>query len=75
MRMTPLGRDGPQVSELGLGCMGMAGGYGPADDTESVATVHAAVDAGKTFIDAADFYGAGHTELVLREALKGFCPQ
>lgn len=71
MRSISLGRGGPQVSALGLGCMGMAGGYGPADDTESVATVHAALDAGMTFIDAADFYGAGQTELVLREALQG----
>jgi aryl-alcohol dehydrogenase-like predicted oxidoreductase len=51
--------------------MGMAGGYGPADDAESIATIQAALDAGVTLIDAADFYGAGHTELVLREALKG----
>jgi pyridoxine 4-dehydrogenase len=51
--------------------MGMAGGYGPADDRESIATIKAALDAGVTLIDAADFYGAGHTELVLREALKG----
>jgi aryl-alcohol dehydrogenase-like predicted oxidoreductase len=71
MRMVRLGRDGPQVSAAGLGCMGMAGGYGPTDDGESIATVHAALDAGVNFIDAADFYGAGHTELLLREALKG----
>ena len=51
--------------------MGMAGGYGPAEDAESIATIHAALDAGVTLIDAADFYGAGHTELLLREALKG----
>jgi aryl-alcohol dehydrogenase-like predicted oxidoreductase len=51
--------------------MGMAGGYGPADDGESIATVQAALDAGVALIDAADFYGAGHTELLLREALKG----
>jgi aryl-alcohol dehydrogenase-like predicted oxidoreductase len=71
MRMMQLGRNGPQVSSVGLGCMGMAGGYGPADDAESIATVHAALDAGINFIDAADFYAAGQTELVLREALKG----
>ena len=69
--MTRLGRNGPEVSCVGLGCLGMAGGYGPSDDNESVATVHAALDAGINFIDAADFYGAGHTELLLREALKG----
>ena len=71
MRMTRLGRNGPEVSAVGLGCMGMAGGYGPADDGESIATVHAALDAGLTFIDTGDFYGAGHTELLLRDALKG----
>ena len=71
MRSVRLGRGGPEVSELGLGCMGMAGGYGPADDGESVATVHAALDAGVTFFDAGDFYGSGHVELVLRDALKG----
>ena len=71
MRMTRLGGNGPEVSCVGLGCMGMAGGYGPADDGESIATIQAALDAGVNFIDAADFYGAGHTELLLREALTG----
>jgi pyridoxine 4-dehydrogenase len=66
-----LGRNGPQVSELGLGCMGMSGGYGPADDAESIATIHAALEAGITTIDTGDFYGMGHNELLLREALKG----
>jgi aryl-alcohol dehydrogenase-like predicted oxidoreductase len=71
MQMRRLGRNGPMVSEVGLGCMGMAGGYGPAEDGESIATVHAALDAGVTFLDAGDFYGHGHTELLLRDALKG----
>lgn len=71
MRMTRLGANGPEVSAAGLGCMGMAGGYGATDDGESIATVHAALEAGLTIIDTADFYGAGHTELLLREALKG----
>lgn len=71
MRRIRLGRNGPEVSALGLGCMGMAGGYGPADDAESIATVHAALDAGVTFLDAGDFYGHGHTEMLLRDALKG----
>jgi aryl-alcohol dehydrogenase-like predicted oxidoreductase len=71
MRMVRLGRNGPEVSALGLGCMGMAGGYGPADDNESIATIRAALDAGVTMLDAADFYGAGHTEMLLREALQG----
>src|SRR5439155_8799692 len=71
MRMTRFGRNGAEVSELGLGCMGMAGGYGPADDGESIATIHAALDAGVTFLDAGDFYGHGHTEMLLKDALKG----
>jgi len=71
MKKTPLGRNGPLVSEFGLGCMGMSGGYGPADDKESIATIHAALEAGITMIDTADFYGLGHNEMVVRDALKG----
>ena len=68
--MTTLGRGGPEVSRVGLGLMGMGGVYGPADDTESIATIHAAVDAGVTLLDTGDFYGMGRSELVLREALR-----
>ena len=64
-----LGRGGPVVSRVGLGLMGMSGVYGPADETESVATIHAALDAGITLLDTADFYGMGHNELLLRQAL------
>src|SRR5262245_56835186 len=71
MRLVPLGRNGPQVSAMGLGCMGMSGGYGPADDAESIATIHAALEAGVTLLDTGDFYGAGHNEMLIREALKG----
>jgi aryl-alcohol dehydrogenase-like predicted oxidoreductase len=56
---------------MGLGCMAMSGTYGPADDAESIATVHAALDAGITMLDTGDFYGMGHNELLLREALAG----
>ncbi|MFB8177385.1 aldo/keto reductase [Streptomyces sp. NPDC055966] len=66
-----LGTDGPAVSALGLGLMGMSDLYGPADDTESVATIHAALDAGITLLDTGDFYGMGHNELLLRDALRG----
>src|SRR5918912_3333183 len=66
-----LGANGPVVSRVGLGCMGMSGVYGPADERESVATIHAALDAGVTLLDTGDFYGMGHNELLLREALKG----
>jgi aryl-alcohol dehydrogenase-like predicted oxidoreductase len=66
-----LGSAGPKVSALGLGCMGMSGMYGPADEAESVATVHAAIDAGITLLDTGDYYGMGHNELLLREAVRG----
>ncbi|HEX7624180.1 MAG TPA: aldo/keto reductase [Anaeromyxobacteraceae bacterium] len=71
MRTTPLGRNGPPVSEVGLGCMGMRDFYGPTDEAESRATVGAALDAGVTLLDTGDFYGMGHNELLLREALRG----
>ena len=66
-----LGTTGPSVSALGLGCMGMSDLYGPADEAESIATTHAALDAGITLLDSGDFYGMGHNELLLREALRG----
>ena len=69
MQRQPLGATGPQVSALGLGCMGMSGMYGPADRQESLATLHAALDAGITLLDTGDFYGMGHNELLLAEAL------
>ena len=66
-----LGASGPTVSALGLGLMGMSGMYGPADRAESIATIHAALDAGVTLLDTGDFYGMGHNELLLGEALHG----
>lgn len=66
-----LGSTGPRVSALGLGCMGMSDFYGPADETESIATIHAALDAGITLLDTGDWYGMGHNELLLHEALRG----
>ena len=69
--MRRLGSTGPFVSALGLGCMGMSGAYGPADRAESIATIHAALDAGITLLDTGDFYGMGHNELLIREALAG----
>ncbi|MFI8930542.1 aldo/keto reductase [Streptomyces sp. NPDC053474] len=65
-----LGTTGPQVSALGLGCMGMSALYGPADRDESLATLHAALDAGITLLDTGDFYGMGHNELLIRDALR-----
>ncbi|MFI8532569.1 aldo/keto reductase [Streptomyces aquilus] len=65
-----LGTTGPQVFPLGLGCMGMSGMYGEADRAESIATVHAALEAGVTLLDTGDFYGMGHNELLVSEALR-----
>jgi aryl-alcohol dehydrogenase-like predicted oxidoreductase len=70
MQTTTLGRGGPVVSRAGLGLMGMSGIYGQADDAESIATIHAALDAGITLLDTGDFYGMGHNELLLRDALR-----
>ena len=70
METTTLGRGGPVVSRAGLGLMGMSGIYGQADDQESIATIHAAVDAGITLLDTGDFYGMGHNELLLRDVLR-----
>src|SRR3954452_16222707 len=66
-----LGTAGPRVSALGLGCMGMSDFYGAADEAESIATIHAALDAGVTLLDTGDFYGMGHNEMLVGEALKG----
>ena len=66
-----LGTSGPRVFPLGLGCMGMSDFYGPADDGESIATIHAALDAGITLLDTGDYYAAGHNELLIGRALRG----
>ena len=71
MQTRTLGCTGPAVSALGLGAMGMSGAYGAADRAESIATVHAALEAGVTLIDTADFYAMGHNELLIAEALRG----
>ena len=64
-----LGSTGPRVFPLGLGCMGMSDFYGPADESESIATIHAALDAGVTLIDTGDYYGSGHNELLIGRTL------
>src|ERR1700761_5136665 len=72
MQTIKLGRTGPTVSAIGLGCMGMSPGvYGPADEAEAIATIHAALEAGVNFLDTGDFYGMGHNEMLIRRALEG----
>jgi aryl-alcohol dehydrogenase-like predicted oxidoreductase len=70
MRVLKLSASGPTVSAFGLGCMGMSGMYGPSDREESLATIQAAAEAGMTLIDTGDFYGMGHNEMLIGEALK-----
>src|SRR6266545_1162642 len=65
-----LGSTGPAVFPLALGCMGMSGMYGPADERESIATIHAALDRGVTLLDTGDYYGAGHNEMLIGRALR-----
>jgi aryl-alcohol dehydrogenase-like predicted oxidoreductase len=69
--MRELGTTGPKVFPIALGCMGMSGMYGASDENESIATIHAALDAGVTLLDTGDFYGAGHNEMLIGRALKG----
>jgi aryl-alcohol dehydrogenase-like predicted oxidoreductase len=71
MQTRQLGKTGPVVSALGLGAMGMSGMYGPSDRAESLATLDAALEAGITLIDTGDFYGMGHNEMLIGEALRG----
>lgn len=67
-----LGKTGPQnIASIGLGTMGMSKMYGASDDAESIATIHAALDAGVNLIDTGDFYGFGHNEMLIGQALKG----
>jgi aryl-alcohol dehydrogenase-like predicted oxidoreductase len=66
-----LGYNGPEVSALGLGCMGMSDFYGPADEAESIATIHAALDAGVNLLDTGDYYAMGDNEMLIRQALRG----
>jgi aryl-alcohol dehydrogenase-like predicted oxidoreductase len=66
-----LGKNGPEVSAIGPGVHGMSDLYGPADRGESIATIHAALDAGITLLDTGDYHGMGHNELLIGEALRG----
>ncbi|MFC8451381.1 aldo/keto reductase [Kitasatospora sp. NPDC057223] len=70
MQTRPLGTGGPQVPVLALGCAGMSDHSAPADEADAIATIHAALDAGVTLLDTADFYGMGHNEDLIRRALR-----
>jgi aryl-alcohol dehydrogenase-like predicted oxidoreductase len=71
MEKRQLGKTGIESAMIGLGCMGMSGMYGPSDRAESIATIHAALDAGIDLLDTGDFYGMGHNEMLIAEAVKG----
>jgi aryl-alcohol dehydrogenase-like predicted oxidoreductase len=66
-----LGTNGPLVSAIGLGCMGMSGAYGQSDEKESIATIERALELGHNFLDTADYYLAGHNEELIARAIKG----
>ncbi len=70
MRKRALGKSGPAVSALGLGCMGMSDVYGPGDERESIATIHRAIDRGVDFLDTSDIYGLGRNEDLVGRAIR-----
>src|SRR4051794_2018541 len=70
METRTLGKDGPIVSAVGLGCMGMSDFYGPADEAESLATIHEAIERGITLLNTGGFYGMGHNEMLIRRAIE-----
>src|SRR5438876_12131180 len=71
MQLRPLGKNGPLVSALGLGCMGMSEFYGPRHDAESTATIHRSIELGITSLHTADIYGYGDNEVLVGQAIRG----
>jgi aryl-alcohol dehydrogenase-like predicted oxidoreductase len=71
LKLRTLGKKGPIVSAIGLGCMGMSEFYGTGDDKKSIAVIHEAIEMGITFFDTADMYGVGHNEKLVGEAIQG----